>query len=112
MPEFTVKLTKPIIPEEDFSYLRGTLSRLAEEIFAEDEKFHSLANSILVSKGQQGKIIDAVQAENFLRRRENLDIASMFSFKVIGLVNSFSEQIDEMNKPPIYVTYSDSDDAS
>lgn len=106
MSDFTRVKTKSLLPEEDFSYKKDILKKYVEEIIELDEHFYNLVNNIIVSEDQKGKIVDSMKTITFLRKKRDQELTFLLPMKVSGIVGNYNEQVEDMKRQQLLITYS------
>jgi hypothetical protein len=107
MPQFTFSVTEQLIPNQDYTDKKKQLRTHVDNMRADDDEFYALINNIIVGEDQKGKIIDAMKKETTARKDRDESIYTDVISKINKAVNSFNEQVADMKKQRLSVTYED-----
>lgn len=103
--EHSIKVTERLLPSEDFSYKKTSLRKHLEQIEGCDSDFFSLTNKIFIDEGQKGEIVDEMISKTSKLRVWNTNLLLDVHSKIGQIVNRFDEQVEEMKKQQITITY-------
>lgn len=101
----SITVTEELLPWEDFSYKKDTLRKQADQIGRCDTEFFSLVNKIFIDEGQKGEIVDEMVLKTKQLEVWNTNLLLDVNFKIGQVVNRFDEQVDEMKKQRITMTF-------
>ncbi|MCM3226136.1 hypothetical protein [Terribacillus saccharophilus] len=107
MPQFTFSVTEQLIPNQDYTDKKKQLRTHVDNMRADDDEFYVLVNNIIVGEDQKGKIIDAMKKETTARKDHDESIYADVISKISKSVNSFNEQVADMKKQRLSITYED-----
>lgn len=105
--EHSIKVTEQLLPSEDFSYKKTSLRKHVEQIDRCDTDFFSLTNKIFIDEGQKGEIVDEMISKTSQLKVWNINLLQDVDAKIGQIVNRFDEQVEEMKKQRITITYTD-----